>query len=133
MTGLVLTIPADGTLRINGAELTFPRRSTVHVAPGARFLTGKQWVPPEECARSPARRVYGALQARYLDPAATYDMKGNDIALTLIDAMEDGKVRGAAMTACLAFDPFEALKAAGRAVVLEDSLAGLPDTWRGLR
>lgn len=132
MTGLVLNIRAGGILRINGAELTFPRRTAVNIAPGARFLTDKQWVPPEECGRSPARRVYGALQALYLDPRAKYDLNGNDTAM-LVYAMEDGRVRGAAMTACLASDPFEALKAAGRAVVLEDGLAGLPDTWKGLR
>lgn len=62
---LVLELRAGDKMLVNGAALQFQTRASVVLSNRARFLFGKQILPPEE-ARTPARRLYFAMQAAYV-------------------------------------------------------------------
>lgn len=65
---LVLDLRAGDRMLVNGAALQFKTRTSVMLSNRARFLFGKQIMAPEE-ARTPARRVYFAIQAAYIAEA----------------------------------------------------------------
>ena len=65
MSNLVLELHAGEAMIVNGASLRFRTRSRVELTTHARFLFGKQIMPPED-ADSPARRIYFALQTAYI-------------------------------------------------------------------
>lgn len=50
---------------VNGAPIRFRTRSRIELTAKARFLFGKQIMPPDQ-ADSPARRIYFALQSAYI-------------------------------------------------------------------
>ena len=50
---------------VNGAPIRFRTKSRIELTAHARFLFGKQIMPPEE-ADTPARRIYFALQSAYI-------------------------------------------------------------------
>ncbi|EFH10903.1 flagellar biosynthesis repressor FlbT [Pseudoroseomonas cervicalis] len=62
---LVLDLRAGDRMLVNGAALQFKTRTSVMLSNRARFLFGKQIMSPED-ARTPARRVYFAIQAAYI-------------------------------------------------------------------
>jgi flagellar protein FlbT len=62
---LVLELRAGDRMLVNGAALQFQTRASVVLSNKARFLFGKQILPPDE-ARTPARRVYFAMQSAYV-------------------------------------------------------------------
>jgi len=62
---LVLDLRAGDRMLVNGAALQFKTRTSVMLSNRARFLFGKQIMAPED-ARTPARRVYFAIQAAYI-------------------------------------------------------------------
>ena len=50
---------------VNGAPIRFRTKSRIELTAKARFLFGKQIMPPDQ-ADSPARRIYFALQSAYI-------------------------------------------------------------------
>jgi flagellar protein FlbT len=66
---LVLELRAGEVMIINGAPLRFRSRTRIELTAEARFLFGKQVMPPDQ-ANSPARRIYFALQSAYVGEEA---------------------------------------------------------------
>jgi flagellar protein FlbT len=67
MPTLVLELRQGDLMVVNGASLRFRSRTRVELTARARFLFGKQVMPPE-AADTPARRLYFALQCAYVGP-----------------------------------------------------------------
>lgn len=65
MSTLVLELRQGDMMVVNGAPIRFRNRTRIELAAKARFLFGKQIMPPE-AATTPARRIYFALQAAYI-------------------------------------------------------------------
>jgi len=65
MSNLVLELRQGEMMIVNGAPIRFRTRSRIELTAKARFLFGKQIMPPDQ-ADSPARRVYFALQSAYI-------------------------------------------------------------------
>jgi flagellar protein FlbT len=65
MSNLVLELRQGEVMIVNGAPIRFRTRSRIEVTAKARFLFGKQIMPPDQ-ANSPARRIYFALQSAYI-------------------------------------------------------------------
>lgn len=62
---LVIELKADEVMIINGAPLRFQNRTRVELTGRARFLFGKQIMPPG-ADTTPARRIYYAIQTAYI-------------------------------------------------------------------
>ena len=65
MSTLVLELRQGDLMVVNGAPIRFRNRTRIELAAKARFLFGKQIMPPEG-ADTPARRIYFALQTAYI-------------------------------------------------------------------
>jgi flagellar protein FlbT len=65
MSTLVLEIRPGEMMIVNGAAIRFRTKTRLELAARARFLFGKQIMPPDQ-ADSPARRIYFALQTAYI-------------------------------------------------------------------
>jgi flagellar protein FlbT len=65
MSTLVLELRQGEVMIVNGAPIRFRTKSRIELAARARFLFGKQIMPPDQ-ADSPARRIYYALQSAYI-------------------------------------------------------------------
>jgi flagellar protein FlbT len=65
MSNLVLELRQGEVMIVNGAPIRFRTRSRIELTAKARFLFGKQIMPPDK-ADSPARRIYFALQSAYI-------------------------------------------------------------------
>jgi flagellar protein FlbT len=65
MSNLVLELRQGETMIVNGAPIRFRTKSRIELTAKARFLFGKQIMPPDQ-ADSPARRIYFALQSAYI-------------------------------------------------------------------
>jgi flagellar protein FlbT len=65
MSNLVLELRQGEVMIVNGAPIRFRTRSRIELTAKARFLFGKQIMPPDQ-ADSPARRIYFALQCAYI-------------------------------------------------------------------
>ena len=65
MTTLVLELKADDMMIINGAPLRVCNKTRIELNAHARFLFGKQIMPPGGDT-TPARRIYYAVQAAYI-------------------------------------------------------------------
>ncbi len=65
MSNLVLELRQGEVMVINGAPIRFRTKSRIELTAHARFLFGKQIMPPAE-ADTPARRIYYALQSAYI-------------------------------------------------------------------
>jgi flagellar biosynthesis repressor protein FlbT len=65
MSTLVLELKADDLLIINGAPLKICNKTRIELNGHARFLFGKQIMPPGDDT-SPARRIYYAIQTAYI-------------------------------------------------------------------
>lgn len=65
MSNLVLELRQGEVMVINGAPIRFRTKSRIELTAHARFLFGKQIMPPNE-ADTPARRIYFALQSAYI-------------------------------------------------------------------
>lgn len=69
MSNLVLDLHPGEVMIVNGAPMRFRTRSRIELTARARFLFGKQVMPPDQ-ADSPARRIYFALQSAYIGTEA---------------------------------------------------------------
>ena len=65
MSNLVLELRQGEVMVINGAPIRFRSKCRIELTAHARFLFGKQIMPPNE-ADTPARRIYFALQSAYI-------------------------------------------------------------------
>ena len=65
MSNLVLELRQGEVMIVNGAPIRFRTRSRIGLTAKARFLFGKQIMPPDQ-VDSPARRIYFALQSAYI-------------------------------------------------------------------
>ncbi|MBV8455273.1 MAG: flagellar biosynthesis repressor FlbT [Acetobacteraceae bacterium] len=65
MSNLVLELRQGDLMVVNGAPIRFRTKSRIELTAKARFLFGKQIMPPDQ-ADSPARRIYFALQTVYI-------------------------------------------------------------------
>ncbi len=65
MSNLVLELRAGDMMVVNGAAIRFRGKTRIELTAHARFLFGRQIMPPD-AANTPARRVYYALQTAYI-------------------------------------------------------------------
>src|SRR3954463_4476409 len=87
MSNLVLELRQGEVMIVNGAPIRFRTKSRIELTAKARFLFGKQIMPPEQ-ADSPARRIYFALQSAYIGTEAERP-RGLEAARGLITAFKE--------------------------------------------
>ena len=126
MSSLVLEFRPGEMLMLNGASIRFRSRTRIELTAHARFVFGKQVMSPEE-ARTPARRLYFALQTAYAGEAEER-APGLTTARTLGAALKDRStssfMRDAldrALAAAEAGDGFVSLKRARLIIEHEDA------------
>jgi flagellar protein FlbT len=130
MSTLVLELRQGDLMVVNGAPIRFRNRARIELAAKARFLFGKQIMPPEG-ANTPARRIYFALQTAYIG-ADDERGPGLDAARRLIadfmEATTSPTVRdmlGRALEAAEGDDCYAALKIARRIMRHEEEVLGI--------
>jgi flagellar protein FlbT len=69
MSNLILEMRQGDMMVVNGAAIRFRAKTRIELTARARFLFGRQIMPPDQ-ANSPARRIYYALQAAYIGEPA---------------------------------------------------------------
>ncbi len=114
---------------MNGAPIRFRTKSRIELTAHARFLFGKQIMPPDD-ADTPARKIYFALQCAYigtdeerprgLASARELSSKFKD-ATTSVLARE---ILDRALAAAEANQCYAALKLARRIIRHEDAILG---------
>lgn len=131
MSTLVLELRQGETMIVNGAPIRFRTKTRLELTAHARFLFGKQIMPPEE-ADSPARRIYFALQTAYIG-ADDERPRGLAAARELIAAFNSATSSGLAreildraLAAAEADDCYQALKLTRRIMRHEDAVLGRP-------
>ena len=107
MSTLVLELKADDMLIINGAPMRVRNKTRIELNGAARFLFGKQIMPPGGDT-TPARRIYYAMQTAYI---------GND--------SERPAARAAAREFCAAFASHTTSRLAG--LILTDAIRALDE------
>jgi flagellar protein FlbT len=129
MSNLVLELRQGETMIINGAPIRFRTKTRIELTAKARFLFGKQIMPPDQ-ADSPARRIYFALQTAYIG-AEEERSGGLCAARSLIDEFKDAttsalarEILDRALCAAEADDCYQALKLARRIIRHEDTVLG---------
>jgi flagellar protein FlbT len=65
MSNLVLELRQGEVMIVNGAPIRFRTRARIELTAKARFLFGKQIMPPDQ-VDTPGRRIYFALQTAYI-------------------------------------------------------------------
>jgi flagellar biosynthesis repressor protein FlbT len=129
MSNLVLELRQGELMIVNGAPIRFRTKSRIELTAKARFLFGKQIMPPDQ-ADSPARRIYFALQSAYI---------GNDeergpgllAARDLVGAFKEAttsalarEILDEAIAAAESDDCYRALKLTRRIIRHEDTVLG---------
>ncbi len=131
MSTLVLELRQGDMMVVNGAPIRFRNRTRIELAAKARFLFGKQIMPPE-AATTPARRIYFALQTAYI---GTEDERaaGLQAARALIGDFQQATTSALArevlrrsLELAEADDCYQALKLARRVMRHEEEVLGLP-------
>jgi flagellar protein FlbT len=129
MSNLVLELRQGEVMVVNGAPIRFRTKSRIELTAKARFLFGKQIMPPDQ-ADSPARRIYFALQSAYIGTeeerehglAAARDLIAQFQAATTSALARE--ILDAALAAAEADDCYRALKLARRIIQHEDVALG---------
>jgi flagellar protein FlbT len=129
MSNLVLELRQGEVMIVNGAPIRFRTKTRIELTAKARFLFGKQIMPPDQ-ADSPARRIYFALQAAYI---GTDDERGPAMAAAreLVDAFKAAttstqarEILDRALAAAESDDCYRALKLVRRVINHEDAALG---------
>ena len=114
---------------VNGAPIRFRTKSRIELTAKARFLFGKQIMPPDQ-ADSPARRIYFALQSAYIGSDEERE-NGLVAAREYIAAFKDATtsvlardILDRALAAAEADDCYKALKLTRRIIMHEDAVLG---------
>jgi flagellar protein FlbT len=143
MSNLVLELRQGEVMIVNGAPIRFRTRSRIELTAKARFLFGKQIMPPDQ-ADSPARRIYFALQSAYIGTEeerangliAARDLIGQFQAVTTSALARE--ILDEALSSAEADECYRALKLARRIIQHEDATLGrttsltiAPDRTRG--
>lgn len=129
MSNLVLELRQGEVMIVNGAPIRFRTKSRIELTAKARFLFGKQIMPPDQ-ADSPARRIYFALQSAYIgteDERAFGLTAARDLIAQFQEATTSALARdilSQALTAAEADDCYRALKLARRIIQHEDATLG---------
>ena len=129
MSNLVLELRQGEVMIVNGAPIRFRTKTRLELTAKARFLFGKQIMPPDQ-ADSPARRIYFALQAAYIG-ADDERVEGLSAARDLISAFKIAttsdlarEILDRALAAAEADDCYQALKLSHRIIRHEDTVLG---------
>ncbi|WP_424814665.1 flagellar biosynthesis repressor FlbT [Roseococcus sp. YIM B11640] len=131
MSTLVLELRQGDLMVVNGAPIRFRNRTRIELAAKARFLFGKQIMPPDG-ANTPARRIYFALQTAYIgsdDERAPGLEAARQRIREFMDATTSLAVRemlARAMHAAEMDDCYSALKIARRVMRHEEEVLGIP-------
>jgi flagellar protein FlbT len=134
MSTLVLELRQGEVMIVNGAPIRFRTKARVELTAKARFLFGKQIMPPDQVC-SPARRIYFALQAAYIG-ADDERPRGLAAARELVAAFNEAttsalarEILERALAAAEEDDCYKALKLTRRVIRHEDAvLHRAPDT-----
>ena len=129
MSNLVLELRQGEVMVINGAPIRFRTKTRIELTAHARFLFGKQIMPPDE-ADSPARKIYFALQTAYIGTdderqrglASAHELAGLFKAATSSALARD--ILDRALAAAEADECYQALKLARRIIRHEDAVLG---------
>lgn len=129
MSNLVLELRQGEVMIVNGAPIRFRTKSRIELTAKARFLFGKQIMPPDQ-ADTPARRIYFALQSAYIGNDDERP-RGLASARQLIAAFKGAttsalarEILDNALAAAEADDCYQALKLARRIMRHEDAVLG---------
>jgi flagellar biosynthesis repressor protein FlbT len=129
VSNLVLELRQGETMIVNGAPIRFRTKTRLELTAHARFLFGKQIMPPDE-ADSPARRIYFAIQAAYIGTDEERKA-GLDRASKLIAEFQSAttsnlarEILDRALAAAQADDCYQALKFVRRVIRHEDTVLG---------
>jgi flagellar protein FlbT len=129
MSNLVLELRQGEVMIVNGAPIRFRTRSRIELTAKARFLFGKQIMPPDQ-ADSPARRIYFALQSAYIGTEPEREA-GLESARHFIAEFQEATTLEAvrmildqALVAAEEDDCYQALKLVRRIIQYEDSVLG---------
>nr|WP_294517419.1 flagellar biosynthesis repressor FlbT [uncultured Rhodopila sp.] len=129
MSNLVLELRQGEVMIVNGAPIRFRTRSRIELTAKARFLFGKQIMPPDQ-ADSPARRIYFALQSAYIG-SETEREPGLESARYFITEFQEATtsemvrmILDQALVAAEEDDCYQALKLVRRIIQYEDSVLG---------
>ena len=129
MSNLVLELRQGEMMIVNGTPIRFRTKSRIELTARARFLFGKQIIPPDQ-ADSPARRIYFALQSAYIGSDEERP-GGMAAARELINAFKDATtsmlardILDRALAAAEADDCYLALKLTRRIISHEDAVLG---------
>lgn len=142
MSTLVLELRQGEVMIVNGAPIRFRTKSRIELTAKARFLFGKQIMPPDQ-ATSPARRIYFALQSAYIgnEEERAGGLASARTLITEFDTATTSKAArdmlGRALAAAESDDCYQALKLARRIIQHEDAVLGRaippsPSTRNGL-
>ena len=129
MSTLVLELRQGEMMIVNGAPIRFRTKSRIELTAHARFLFGKQIMPPEE-ADTPSRRIYFALQSAYIGSDEERPLglaSARELILDFKGATTSALAReilNRALAAAEADDCYQALKLARRIMRHEDSVLG---------
>ena len=131
MSNLVLELRQGEVMIVNGAPIRFRTKSRIELTAKARFLFGKQIMPPDQ-VDSPARRIYFALQSAYIGDDDERP-RGLLAARRLIAEFKGAttsalarEILDRALVAAEADDCYQALKLTRRIIRHEDSVLGRP-------
>jgi flagellar protein FlbT len=129
MSNLVLELRQGEVMIVNGAPIRFRTKSRIELTAKARFLFGKQIMPPDQ-ADSPARRIYFALQSAYIGDDDERP-RGLAAARQLIAAFKGAttsalacEILDDALAAAEADDCYQGLKLVRRVIRHEDAVLG---------
>ena len=129
MSNLVLELRQGEVMIVNGAPIRFRTKTRLELTAKARFLFGKQIMPPDH-ADTPARRIYFALQSAYIGADDERPL-GLASARALIEAFKAAtssvlarEILDRALAAAESDDCYQALKLTRRIIRHEDSVLG---------
>jgi flagellar biosynthesis repressor protein FlbT len=129
MSNLVLELRQGDMMVVNGAAIRFRSRTRIELTAHARFLFGRQIMPPHE-ANTPARRIYYALQTAYIGDDSERG-PGLAEAAALVAEFKAATTSGMAaalldqaMACAAASKCYQALRLARRVVQHEDAVLG---------
>ncbi len=129
MSNLILELRQGEVMIVNGAPIRFRTRTRIELTAKARFLFGKQIMPPEQ-ADSPARRIYFALQSAYIGTEPERE-DGLESARDLIAEFQRSTtsdlvrmILDQALVAAEEDDCYQALKLIRRVIQHEDAVLG---------
>ena len=129
MSNLVLELRQGEVMIVNGAPIRFRTKSRIELTAKARFLFGKQIMPPDQ-ADTPARRIYFALQSAYIgdeEERARGLVQARELVAAFKGATTSALAREIldnALAAAEADDCYQALKLTRRIIRHEDSVLG---------